>query len=85
MECRHDLVTVGSRNGAAVAMLLLIAFYCVSNPSTRQGSFFGNAIADWTGTRDSCDDQASLRERLKREQATPRQNTVGCDGLQNPR
>src|SRR5580700_7163885 len=41
MEYRHDLVTVGSRNGAAVAMLLLIAFYCVSNPSTRQGSFFG--------------------------------------------
>jgi hypothetical protein len=30
-------------------MLLLIALYCVSNPSTHLGSFFGNAIADWTG------------------------------------
>jgi hypothetical protein len=28
---------------------LLIALYCRSNPSTHWGSFFGNAIADWTG------------------------------------
>jgi len=28
---------------------LLIALYCRSNPSTHLGSFFGNAIADWTG------------------------------------
>jgi hypothetical protein len=27
----------------------LIALYCASNPSTHWGSFFGNAIADWTG------------------------------------
>jgi uncharacterized membrane protein len=27
----------------------LIALYCGSNPSTHWGSFFGNAIADWTG------------------------------------
>jgi hypothetical protein len=30
-------------------VVLLIAFYCRSNPSTHIGSFFGNAIADWTG------------------------------------
>ncbi|HTA22133.1 MAG TPA: hypothetical protein VK763_01265 [Terriglobales bacterium] len=30
-------------------VLLLIALYCVSNPDTHLGSFFGNAIADWTG------------------------------------
>jgi hypothetical protein len=27
----------------------MIALYCRSNPSTHLGSFFGNAIADWTG------------------------------------
>jgi hypothetical protein len=30
-------------------VLLLIGLYCVSNPATHVGSFFGNAIADWTG------------------------------------
>jgi hypothetical protein len=30
-------------------VLLLIALYSRSNPSTHIGSFFGNAIADWTG------------------------------------
>ena len=29
--------------------MLLIALYSRSNPSTHLGSFFGNAIADWTG------------------------------------
>src|ERR1700693_2117681 len=30
-------------------VVLLIALYCRSNPATHVGSFFGNAIADWTG------------------------------------
>jgi Na+/H+-translocating membrane pyrophosphatase len=30
-------------------VVLLIALYCRSNPATHIGSFFGNAIADWTG------------------------------------
>jgi hypothetical protein len=30
-------------------VVLLIVLYCRSNPSTHLGSFFGNAIADWTG------------------------------------
>jgi hypothetical protein len=30
-------------------VILLIALYAQSNPSTHMGSFFGNAIADWTG------------------------------------
>jgi hypothetical protein len=35
---------------AAVAILLLwIGLYMVSNPSTHLGSFYGNAIADWSG------------------------------------
>ncbi len=28
---------------------VLVALYCRSDPSTHIGSFFGNAIADWTG------------------------------------
>lgn len=35
---------------SAIAILLLwIALYIVSNPRTHWGSFFGNAIADWSG------------------------------------
>ena len=35
---------------AATSVLLLwILLYTVSKPSTHLGSFFGNAIADWTG------------------------------------
>jgi hypothetical protein len=30
-------------------VLLLIGLYVRSNPNTHVGSFFGNAIADWTG------------------------------------
>jgi hypothetical protein len=30
-------------------VVVLIALYCKSNPNTHLGSFFGNAIADWTG------------------------------------
>jgi hypothetical protein len=32
-----------------VILLVWVVMYCVSNPSTHVGSFFGNAIADWTG------------------------------------
>ncbi len=28
---------------------ILICLYCISNPATHLGSFFGNAIADWSG------------------------------------
>jgi hypothetical protein len=35
---------------AAIAILILwICLYIVSNPSTHLGSFYGNAIADWSG------------------------------------
>jgi len=30
-------------------VILLIILYSISNPGTHLGSFFGNAIADWTG------------------------------------
>jgi hypothetical protein len=34
---------------ALAVVILLIAMYIRSNPNTHIGSFFGNAIADWTG------------------------------------
>jgi hypothetical protein len=35
---------------ASVAILILwIVLYSVSDPSTHVGSFFGNAVADWSG------------------------------------
>ncbi len=41
---KHSLSLV-----ALGVVLLLIVLYRLSNPSTHLGSFFGNAIADWTG------------------------------------
>jgi hypothetical protein len=41
---RHSLSLV-----ALGVVLVLIALYHRANPSTHIGSFFGNAIADWTG------------------------------------
>ena len=42
--CKHSLSLA-----ALGVVLLLIMLYHWSNPSTHLGSFFGNAIADWTG------------------------------------
>ena len=42
---RHSLTIV------AVALLTLwIVLYCFADPTTHLGSFFGNAIADWSGS-----------------------------------
>jgi hypothetical protein len=41
---KHSLSLV-----ALGVVVLLIVFYCRSNPNTHLGSFFGNAIADWSG------------------------------------
>jgi hypothetical protein len=41
---RHSLSLV-----SAIILLIWIALYIRSNPTTHWGSFFGNAIADWTG------------------------------------
>jgi len=40
----HSLTFVAG--GILMAWILL---YCISNPRTHLGSFFGNAIADWSG------------------------------------
>ena len=42
---RHSLTIV------VVAVLVsLLILYCTNNPKTHAGAFYGNAIADWTGT-----------------------------------
>ena len=46
---------------ATVAILILwIALYSFAAPQTHWGSFFGNAIADWTGARCRCRDKIFL-------------------------
>lgn len=35
---------------AIVLLALWIGLYCYSDPATHLGSFFGNAIADWSGS-----------------------------------
>jgi len=42
---RHHSLTIVS----SLLLLTWIVLYIVSDPSTHWGSFFGNAIADWTG------------------------------------
>ncbi len=34
---------------AGAIFLLWLVLYCLSDPNTHHGSFFGNAIADWSG------------------------------------
>lgn len=53
-------------------VLLLIALYCGSNPSTHLGSFFGNAIADWTGVLVTIVMTKHLYEKGSSESKQPR-------------
>jgi hypothetical protein len=47
---RRSFLRQHSLSIAAVTVLVLwILLYSVSSPQTHRGSFFGNAIADWTG------------------------------------
>jgi hypothetical protein len=53
MKRKHGLHQILHRHSLSLAtlgvVLLLIVLYLRSNPNTHVGSFFGNAIADWTG------------------------------------
>jgi hypothetical protein len=53
MKRRHSSKQFIHRHSLSLAaqgvVVLLIALYSRSNPSTHLGAFFGNAIADWTG------------------------------------
>jgi hypothetical protein len=47
---KHSFVRQHSLSIASASILILwICLYSVSSPSTHSGSFFGNAIADWSG------------------------------------
>ena len=47
---KHGFLYEHSLSIASIVIVLAwIVLYSVSNPSTHIGSFFGNAIADWTG------------------------------------
>ena len=47
---RHAFLREHSLSIVSIAILLLwICLYIFSDPSTHLGSFFGNAIADWSG------------------------------------
>jgi hypothetical protein len=55
-------------------VILLIALYCQSNPGTHVGSFFGNAIADWTGVVVTVVMTKHLYERGSTESKQPQAN-----------
>ena len=57
---------------AAAVILLLIALYVRSDPSTHLGSFFGNAIADWSGVLVTVLATKWLYERGSRQSHQPR-------------
>jgi len=47
---RHNFIRKHSLSIVSSGILILwICLYTVSSPSTHVGSFFGNAIADWSG------------------------------------
>ncbi len=50
MSRRRSFLSRHSLSIAAISILLLwIVLYSLSSPQTHLGSFFGNAIADWSG------------------------------------
>src|SRR5271163_4202094 len=57
-------------------VVLLIALYCKSNPSTHIGSFFGNAIADWTGVFITIVMTKHLYEKGSTESKPPKKNNA---------
>jgi len=57
---------------ALAVVILWIVLYWGSNPSTHLGSFFGNAIADWTGVFVTIVLTKYLYEKGSRESKQPR-------------
>jgi hypothetical protein len=62
-------------------VLLWIVLYSRSNPSTHLGSFFGNAIADWTGVCVTVVMTKYLYEKGSRESKQPK-NKVPLPALE---
>lgn len=60
---REHSLTIASSSVLGLWFIL----YCFSNPSTHIGSFFGNAIADWSGVVLMVLATKYLYEKLSRE------------------
>jgi hypothetical protein len=58
--------------GALAIVVTLIVAYIRSDPSTHLGSFFGNAIADWTGVLVTVIMTKHLYEKGSAESKTPK-------------
>jgi hypothetical protein len=73
----------------SVALLALwIVLYCFSDPQTHLGSFFGNAIADWSGsvviilgTKFLLESQSAESRRVARHLKNPIFNFLHCHSL----
>jgi len=77
MSRQHSFFRRHSLSIASVAVLLLwIGLYSVSRPSTHIGSFFGNAIADWTGVVVTVLATKYLYERGSAESRRPPQSVL---------
>jgi hypothetical protein len=62
---------------SAAVLVLWICLYRVSDPSTHIGSFFGNAIADWTGLLVMVLATKYLYEKGSAESRRPPKDLVG--------
>lgn len=75
---RRSFIRQHSLSIASAAVLALwIYLYSRSNPSTHIGSFFGNAIADWTGLLVTVVATKYLFEKGSAESRRPPKNSMG--------
>ena len=76
MKQKSSLKQILQRHSLSLATLgvvvILIALYIRSNPSTHIGSFFGNAIADWTGVLVTVVMTKHLYEKGSKESKQPK-------------
>jgi hypothetical protein len=74
---KHRFIREHSLSIAAVSILILwVCLYSVSSPSTHLGSFFGNAIADWSGVVVMVFATKYLYEKGSAESRTPPKNLL---------
>jgi prolipoprotein diacylglyceryltransferase len=75
---KHAFIRQHSLSIASTSILILwICLYAVSSPSTHIGSFFGNAIADWSGVVVMVFATKYLYERGSAESRRPPQSLLG--------
>jgi hypothetical protein len=75
---KHGFIRQHSLSIASTSILILwICLYGVSSPSTHIGSFFGNAIADWSGVVVMVFATKYLYERGSAESRRPPQSLLG--------